>query len=71
MPTIGERVIVVVRGDPVGGTLMSGGVKLSPGTSMRVGRVIVEDLGDQWVVKLDVAFSGKNRMVVPKAALVA
>ena len=41
-------------------------VAIGSGASISVGGVIIEDLGDQWLVRLNMSIGGKNQIAVPK-----
>ena len=71
MAKIGDRVTVTIRGpNTLAGTATSSGtISIGQGATITIQGKIINDLGDNWEVKLDVAFAGNNRILIPKTRL--
>ena len=68
MANIGDDVTITISGSDMGGTSLAGTIQIGKGTSMSVHGVIKEDLGDSWLVQLDIAVDGKDHILVHKSA---
>ncbi len=65
MTNVGDHVTVTISN-----AVLSGTVDIRKDTSMAVRGEIVQDLGDSWLIRLDIAVDGKDKMVVSKTAQV-
>ena len=68
MPKVGDTIQVQIKGGETGTSLGGGGasVAIGSGASISVSGVIIEDLGDRWLVRLNMSIGGKNQIAVPK-----
>ena len=66
MPNIGDRVLVTISGGG-SGTSIAKQVVVQPGRKVELAGKIIEVLSDSYVVELDSAFDGKNRIRVSKS----
>lgn len=64
MAKIGDRVQVTIQGP----AMLSGTATLKSG-QIAVSGTIVADESDQWIVKLDISFDGRNLVRLLKSAL--
>lgn len=69
MARIGDRVRVKIGGPNVlaGTATASGTARISQDEVVTRTGIIVEDLGDHWLVEFDEALFGAKRMVIPKS----
>ena len=65
MAGVGDNVTVTISN-----AVLSGTVDVQKGTSMSVSGKIIQDLGDSWLIRLDISVDGKDKIVVTKAAQV-
>ena len=61
MAKVGDRVTVNISNAVISGTAIAG-------APMSVSGKILEDLGHSWLVRLELAVEGKDRIVIPKDA---
>lgn len=67
MPKVGDHVRVSIKGNTIlSGTATS--IALGEGASIDVPGEIIEDRGNHWLIKLNISFGGKDRLLVPKDA---
>ena len=64
MPKVGDRVSLTIRGE----AQFAGTASVAPGGNVRIGGIIVEENGDNWVIRLDMSFGGRNEIAIPKSA---
>ena len=62
MARLGDRIKVNFAGVVLSGTIDSTSVPVA------IYGEIVEDLGDRWLVRLEISVEGKNQVVIPKDA---
>ncbi len=65
MASVGDRVTVTISD-----AILSGTIDIARGSSMSVPGKIIQDLGTNWLIQLDISVDGKNQIVVPKTAQV-
>lgn len=65
MPNVGDHVQVTINGPAA----LSGTAALGAG-KITISGTIVGDEANDWIVKLDVSFDGRNLVRVPKSSLV-
>ena len=61
MAKVGDRVTVNISNAVISGTAIAG-------TPLSVSGKILEDLEHSWLVRLELAVEGKDRIVIPKDA---
>ena len=65
MPKVGDRITVTISGP----SILRGTLTIGQGSSVGVAATIVEDLGNSWLIQLDISVAGKNRMIILKSAI--
>ena len=71
MASVGDRVTIEITGPAVLANTASvtGTVSIGNAAAVRVSGRISQDLGENWLIELDVSIAGNNRISVPKSSL--